>query len=81
MFLGTKEVELKWRQRVDTQEELIKKVDKFDQENYRNFLIKPYHQHQTLQSLTDSAKISQSVISKCYFQGTDSVTDITASSA
>ena len=53
MFLGTREVEIKWRQRADTQEEMIKKVNKFDQENYWNFLIKPYHQHQTLQSLTD----------------------------
>ena len=58
MFSGTREVEIKWRQRVDTQEEMIKKVNKIDQENYQNFIIIPYHQHQTLQSLIDSAKRS-----------------------
>ena len=69
VFSGTKEVELKWRQREDTQEEMIKKFNKFDEENYWNFLIKPYHQHQTLQSLTDSAKRSQSIISNAIFKG------------
>ena len=69
MFSGTKEVELKWRQRADTQEEMIKKINNFDQENYWNFFIKPYHQHQTLQSLTDSAKRSQSIIANAIFKG------------
>ena len=48
---------------------MIKKVSNFDQENYWNFLIKPYHQHQTLQSLTNSTKRSQSVISNAIFKG------------
>ena len=58
VFSETRQVETQWKQRADTQEEIIKKVNKFDQENYCNFLIKPYHQHQTLQSLTDSTKRS-----------------------
>ena len=48
---------------------MIKKFNKFDEENYWNFLIKPYHQHQTLLSLTDLAKRSQSVISNAIFKG------------
>ena len=69
VFSVTREVEMKWRQREDTQEEMIKKVNKFDQENYQNFMIKPYQQHQTLHSLTDSAKRSQSTISNAIFKG------------
>ena len=51
------------------QEERIKKVNKFDQENYWNFLIKPYHQYQTLQSLTDSTKRLQPTLSSVVFKG------------
>ena len=51
------------------QEEMIKKVNKFDQENYWNFLIKPYHQYQILQYLTDSTKTSQLTLSNAVFKG------------
>ena len=43
-----KQLETKWKQKEETQDEIIKKVNKFDQENYWNFLIKPYHQYQNL---------------------------------
>ena len=51
------------------QEEMIKKVNNFDQENYWQFLIKPYHQYQTVQSLTDSTKRSQQTLSNEVFKG------------
>ena len=64
----TKEVESKWTQKSDQQEEMIKKVNKFDQENSWNFLIKPYHQQQALLLLTKIAEKSQSTISKSIFK-------------
>ena len=51
------------------QEEMIKKVNKFYQENFWNFLIKPYYQYQTLQSLNDSTKRSQPTLSNLVFKG------------
>ena len=48
MFSMIKEVESRWIQQEDQKEEMIKKIDKFDQENSLNFLIKLYNQHQTL---------------------------------
>ena len=40
MFSMIKEVESTWIQQADQQEEMIKKINKFDQENSLNFLIK-----------------------------------------
>ena len=34
VFLETRQVETQWKHRPDTQERIIKKVNKFDQENY-----------------------------------------------
>ena len=62
-------METQWKQKAETHDEIIKKVNKFDQENYWNFLIKPYHQYQTLQSLTVSKKISQPTLSNVVFKG------------
>ena len=44
MFSMIKEVDSRWIQQADQQEEMIKKIDKFDQENYLNFFITLYHQ-------------------------------------
>ena len=68
VFSLTKETELKWAQRAEQQEEVIRKVNTFDQENSWNFLIKPYHQQQTLLLLIESAKKSQSTISNFIFK-------------
>ena len=68
MFSLTKEIELKWTQRAEQQEEVIRKVNKFDQENSWNFLIKPYHQQQTLLLLTESAKKFELTISNSIFK-------------
>ena len=43
VFSEEKHIEAQWKQKAETQNEVIKKVNKFDQENYWNFLIKPYH--------------------------------------
>ena len=64
-----KQIEAQWKKKADTQDEVIKKVNKFDQKNYWNFQIKPYHQYQILQSLTDSTKILQPILSNALFKG------------
>ena len=69
MLSEVKQLETQWKQKVEIEDEIIKKVNKFDQENYWNFLIKPYHQYQILQSLTDSTRRSQPVLSNAVFKG------------
>ena len=45
MLLEVKQLEMQWKQKAEMQDETVIKVNKFDQENYWNFLIKPYHQY------------------------------------
>ena len=64
-----KPLEAQWKEIIEMQVEIIKKINKFDQENYSNFLIKPYHQYQNLQYLIGSTKRSQSKLSNMIFKG------------
>lgn len=68
MLPKLKPLEAQWKESKNMQVETIKKINKFDQENYWNFLIKPYHQCLTLQPLSDSTNKSLPALSNAVFK-------------